>query len=403
MKITFVSEHASPLAAIGGVDAGGQNVHVAELAKALAARGHQVVVFTRRDDPALPDRVEVGDGYTVAHLDAGPTCVLPKDDLWPYMPQLANGLRAALVDDPPDLVHGHFWMSVWAARRAAAGLDLPVLATFHALGSVKRRHQRNADTSPIDRRSVEPKLAASVDRILATCSDEVAELHALVRNPAPISVVPCGVDVARFTPAGPSEDDRMLPHRIVALGRLVPRKGFATIVEALPRLPDTELVIAGGVPGLDPERDRLLEVVQRLGVSDRVRLIPQLARPRVPALIRSADVVVTVPWYEPFGIVPLEAMACGRPVVASAVGGMLDTVESGRTGLLVPPRRPDALADAVRQLLDDPARRAAYGRAGAARARSRFTWRHVADGTLEAYESTLRAGQQRAPLSAIGA
>ncbi|HEU5483465.1 MAG TPA: glycosyltransferase [Microlunatus sp.] len=403
MKITFVSEHASPLAAIGGVDAGGQNVHVAELAKALSARGHDVVVVTRRDSPTLPDRVSVADGYTVAHLDAGPASELPKDDLWPHMPQFADGLRDVLATDPPNLVHGHFWMSTWAARQAARGHDLPVLATFHALGSVKRRHQRDADTSPEDRRDVEARLVADVDHIVATCADEVSELHALTPDPAPISVVPCGVDVDHFTPEGPRDDDRILPHRIVALGRLVPRKGFGTIVEALGRLPDTELVLAGGTPGPDPERDRLLDLAARLGVTDRLRWRPQVPRSAVPALLRSADLVVTVPWYEPFGIVPLEAMACGRPVVASAVGGMLDTVLPGRTGLHVPPRRPDALAEAVRQLLDDPTRRAAYGRAGAARARSRYSWTRVADGTERAYRSALRARRSPAPLTAVGA
>jgi glycosyltransferase involved in cell wall biosynthesis len=231
----------------------------------------------------------------------------------------------------------------------------------------------------------------------------VVELHALTRDPAPLSIVPCGVDVEHFTPEGPSSDDRELRHRIVALGRLVPRKGFGTIVEALTHLPDTELVLAGGVSGPDPERDRLQELAERVGVADRLRWVPQVPRSAVPALLRSADVVVTVPWYEPFGIVPLEAMACGRPVVASAVGGMLDTVRPGVTGLHVPPRRPDALAEAVQQLLDDPARRADYGRAGAARVRSRYTWSRVAEATELAYRKTLRTRHGRASLSTVGA
>lgn len=404
MKIAFVSEHASPLAAIGGVDAGGQNVHVAELAKNLAARGHQVTVFTRRDDVRLLPRVRCADGYVVSHLSAGPAEQVPKDDLWPYLPRFAELLREALDGDRPDIVHGHFWMSVWAARRAVADWDddVPVVATFHALGWVKRRHQGEADTSPRVRRRIEPELVASVDRIVATCTDEVSELRSRDLPPAPISVVPCGVDVADFTPDGPVRGDRQQPRRIVALGRLVPRKGFATLIEALPRIADTELVIAGGGSTPEPERERLLELAVRLGVDDRLRMIPQVPRTAVPALLRSADLVVTVPWYEPFGIVPLEAMACGRPVVASAVGGMLDTVVPDRTGILVPPKQPAALADAVTGLLDDPDRRERYGRTGAAWVRSRFTWDHVAQGTLDAYHRTLEVTAQRR-LSSVGA
>lgn len=402
MKIAFVSEHASPLAAIGGVDAGGQNVHVAELAKNLAERGHQVTVFTRRDDPRLPCRVRTGDGYQVVHLDAGPAAHVPKDDLWPLMPEFAAQLRLVLGAEPPALVHGHFWMSIWAARQAVEDREIPVVATFHALGSVKRRHQRKADTSPRDRRRVEPELVAGVDRIVATCSDEVTELHALALSPADISIVPCGVDTTSFTPEGPVQQGRRQRHRIVALGRLVPRKGFATLIEALPQLLDTELVIAGGDIGPEPERHRLVQLATRLGVADRLQLIPQLQRAQVPALLRSADVVAAVPWYEPFGIVPLEAMACGRPVVASAVGGMLDTVVPDHTGLLVPPKQPGVLARALAELLDDSERRARYGQAGTARVRSRFTWNHVTDGTLDAYRATLTATDDRL-LTQVGA
>ncbi|MDN5762254.1 MAG: glycosyltransferase [Microlunatus sp.] len=403
MKVAFVSEHASPLAVVGGVDAGGQNVHVAELAKALSILGHQITVFTRRDDPKLPDQVTTADGYAVRHLDAGPPQVLAKDELWPHMPQFADRLRQALTVEIPDVVHGHFWMSVWAAQRAGHLLEVPTVATFHALGTVKRRHQREADTSPSARLAVESELASSVDRIVATCSDEVTELRVLTSVPAAISVVPCGVDVASFRPDGPESTDSAGRRRLVALGRLVPRKGFATLIEALPRLAGVELVIAGGGAGPEPERDRLRTLADRHGVADRVQLLPQLPRHAVPALLRSADVVVCVPWYEPFGIVPLEAMACGRPVVASAVGGMLDTVIPGHTGALVPPKDPAAVADAVHQLLDDPARREQYGRNGVEWIHSRYTWERVAEQTVEAYRRTVGARPSRSPLTVIGA
>jgi D-inositol-3-phosphate glycosyltransferase len=389
VNITFVSEHASPLAALGGVDAGGQNVHVAELAKALVGRGHRVSVVTRRDDPDLPTELVTEHGYRVVHVTAGPVRNVPKDDLWPHMTTFSDGLLAVLADERPDLVHAHFWMSGWAAQRAAAVAGLPTVITFHALGSVKRRHQGSADTSPAQRVAVETDLATSVQRIIATCTDEVAELSDLTSHPAVTSVVPCGVDVRHFTPTGDVRDDRCCPRRIVALGRLVPRKGFATVIEALPKLPDTELVLAGGSGGPEPERDRLLEIAAAHGVEQRVRMLPQVGRTEVPALLRSADVVVATPWYEPFGIVPLEAMACGRPVVATAVGGMLDSVVPGQTGTLVPPHDPAALAAALQHLLDRPALRERLGRHGVERARTHYAWTSVAERTLRAYALTL--------------
>jgi len=403
VKVTFVSEHASPLAALGGVDAGGQNVHVAELAKALVGLGHEVGVVTRRDDPDLPEELNTTDGYRVIHLTAGPPRPLPKDDLWPHMSEFSNRLAAVLEADRPDVVHAHFWMSGWAAQRAARHAGLPTVLTFHALGAVKRRHQGGADTSPAERIAVETALADSVERIIATCSDEVNELARLAGAPAATSIVPCGVDVDLFSPTGPVWEDRRQQHRVLAVGRLVPRKGFGTAIEALSALRDTELVIAGGDQGPDPERDRLAALAAICGMADRVRLLPPVPRAEMPALLRSADVVTCPAWYEPFGIVPLEAMACGRPVVASAVGGMLDTVRPGETGSLVPPRDPDALADALRELLRRPERRQRYGRCGVDLARARYSWSSVAARTVEAYERTL-AGRvpRRRPVEAVG-
>ena len=179
----------------------------------------------------------------------------------------------------------------------------------------------------------------------------------------------------------------------MSVGRLVPRKGFATAIAALAAVPGAELVIAGGPePGRvadDPEAQRLLELAARLGVADRVRLRGQVTRDEMPSLLRSADLVVCTPWYEPFGIVPLEAMACGVPVVAAAVGGLIDTVVDGVTGELVPPTRPEALAATLRRLLGDPAQREAYGIAGCDRARSRYSWDRIAVDVLRIYEKTL--------------
>ncbi|GAA0994356.1 glycosyltransferase [Nocardiopsis tropica] len=388
MRIAMVSEHASPLAAISGEDAGGQNVHVAELATALAARGHEVVVHTRRTDGGLPDTVPLGPGVYVTHLRAGPAGPISKDELPRYMPEFARNLRAHWRTDRPDVVHAHFWMSGFAALRAAHGLDVPVLETFHALGTVKRRHQGAADTSPGERIPTERAVAHRCDLVVATSTDEREELGGWGVRPERVEVVPCGVDTERFTPGGPSAPRGDGP-RLLSLGRLVQRKGIETVVRALAEIPGAELVIAGGADAerlwTQPEAVRLRMVAERMGVADRVRFLGCVPREEVPALLRSADVAVNVPWYEPFGISTVEAMSCGVPVVASRVGGHMDTVDHGRTGLLVPPRSPGRLAAAVRWVLSDDAARAAFAEAAAERARERYSWQEVARRTEECY------------------
>ncbi|GAA2089998.1 hypothetical protein GCM10009823_06130 [Brevibacterium salitolerans] len=400
MKISMVSEHASPLAALGGVDAGGQNVHVAELSRALAARGHSVTVFTRRDDPHLPEVVEADGGVTVVHVDAGPPVAVPKDELLPHMTELGLGIAAHWRAHParrPDLVHSHFWMSGLAAGTAlrSAGLDaVPLLHTFHALGTVKRRHQGVLDTSPPERTALEPHVGREADRIIATCSDEVDELAAMGLDRDRVSVVPCGVDLRLFDPEGEAEETGG-KRRIVCVGRLVPRKGVDLVVHALAALTaegfeDVELHVVGGGAEeaclhTDPEARRLRDLAQDLGVADRVVLRGQVPREEMPAILRSARLVACTPWYEPFGIVPLEAMACGVPVVAARVGGLQDTVVPERTGLHVEPHDPASLAAAAARLLSDPQLARRLGAAGTERVRAGYSWATVAARTEEVY------------------
>jgi glycosyltransferase involved in cell wall biosynthesis len=392
VRIDLVSEHASPLAAIGGVDAGGQNVHVAALAAGLARRGHEVTVHTRRDDDALPERVVTADGYDVAHVPAGPPRELPKDELLPHMAEFARVLREQWTAAPPDVVHAHFWMSGLAAVEAAAGLSTPVLQTFHALGSVKRRHQGAADPSPASRIDLERGLCRAVDHVVATCSDEVFELRRLGLPRDRATIVPCGVDTSVFTPRGPVAQ-RSARSRLLVLGRLVERKGQDDAVRALRAVPDAELVVVGGPPpgaiDGDPEVCRLRALAVEEGVADRLVFAGAVPRADVPAWVRSADVVLAVPWYEPFGITPLEAMACGRPVVATAVGGLVDTVVDGVTGDLVPPRDPARLGAVLAALLADDERRSAYGAAGVRRARARYRWSRVVADTDAVYRQVL--------------
>jgi type III pantothenate kinase len=389
VRIALVSEHASPLAVLGGVDAGGQNVHVAALAQGLARRGARVVVHTRRDDPAPPRRVALCPGVEVDHVDAGPAAPVSKDELLPYMDAFAAELERAWRRERPDVVHSHFWMSGLAALQAARALDIPVVHTFHALGVVKRRYQGDADTSPAERLDVERRIVRDADRIVATCTDEAFELMRLGAERGKVHVVPCGVDLERFRPDGPTEP-RGQRHRILYTGRLVERKGIGNIISALESVPDCELVVAGGPPrealATDPEARRLRALAERHGIGDRVQLRGRVGRDDLPALLRSADALVTVPWYEPFGITPLEAMACGVPVVASAVGGLIDTVVDGVTGWHVPPRDPVRLASVLRDVLADGAARETQGRAGVRRTRQLYDWDRVALATRDVYD-----------------
>jgi len=410
MKISMVSEHASPLASPGSVDAGGQNVHVAALSRTLARRGHEVTVFTRRDDPHLPERVRLDDGVDVVHVTAGPAARVPKDDLLPYMDELARGLTAHWRAASPDVVHGHFWMSGFAALRAAAALEPAaspaVLQTFHALGSVKRRHQGSADTSPVAREWIEPHVAREVSRVIASCSDEAFELRAMGVPSQRIAIAPCGVDTDEFTPTGPAETPGRR-RRIVSIGRLVPRKGVELVILALGMLAergadDIELVVAGSADGPfeeDAEIARLRSIARGCGVADRVEFRGPVAREQVPALLRSADAVVCTPWYEPFGIVPLEAMACGTPVIAAAVGGLLDTVIDSVTGMHVPPRDAQVIADALAALMADDERRKRMGTAGRERVEARYSWDRVAAQVEHAYLDALSARHTAAPIA----
>ena len=412
MRIDMVSEHANPLASLGDADSGGQNVYVAALAERLALAGHEVTVHTRRDDPAATSRT-APSGYAVELFDAGPARPIPKDEIWQHLPVISEHLARHWEVQRPDVVHAHFWMS---GAAAAAALDrgqsstdrpdpghpaparsrscVPLVQTFHALGTVKRRHQGDADTSPPHRLQVEAELASSVDRILATCHDEVDELRAMGVTHDRVSVIPCGVDTSVFQPAAPRPAGAR--PTLLALGRLVERKGVDDVVTALAQLPGVDLVVAGGGEDGDLDVARLRALAARLGCADRVRFLGPVDRPDVPAVLSACDVVVCVPWYEPFGIVPLEAMAVGRPVVGSDVGGLKDTVVPGVTGERVPPRRPDELARVLAGLLADPVRRAAYGRAGVQRVQRLYRWEHVATRTERVYEDVVAQRAARA-------
>jgi D-inositol-3-phosphate glycosyltransferase len=397
MKVAMVCEQASPMALLRGIDAGGQNVHVAELSAALARCGHQVTVYTRRDNPDLPDRVETEHGYTVIHVAAGPAKPVPKQKLLTHMGPFAHFLDTMWGTDRPDVTHAHGWTSGVATQLAARHLNLPAVQTFHTLGVVEQHHQGAQNICPPERLRLEALLAKAATWVAATCTDEVFELIRLGRSRSQTSVVPCGVNLDMFTPQGPKAP-RNERHRVVSVGSFVPRMGFDILIRSLRAMPNTELVVVGGTEKsrlrYDPEVRRLRKLATELGVADRVEVCGSVALVDLPVILRSADVVACTPSYEPSGIVPLEAMACGIPVVAAAVGGVLDTVVHDVTGYLVNPDRPDEVADAVNQLMRDDFLRQSLGAAGRDRARARYSWDRVAADTQRIYDRLVTVGAQ---------
>ncbi|WP_329008481.1 glycosyltransferase [Micromonospora rifamycinica] len=391
MRVAMISEHASPLAVLGGADAGGQNTHVAELSAALVAAGHDVRVYTRRDAVDLPVAVRAPDGYEVVHVPAGPAEPVAKDDLLPHMTEFSHWLTARWRggDWTPEVVHAHFWMSGLAGLAAGRRNGVPVVQTYHALGTVKKRHQGVQDTSPARRIGYERELGRSVDRVVAQCRDEVGELVRLGVPRSRMTVVPSGVNLDTFAPLGPAVERDADRPRVLTVGRLVERKGFQTVIRAMALVPDAECLVVGGPPaGLletDPYARRLRALAGTCGVADRVRLVGAVPREEMGRWYRSADVLVAAPWYEPFGLTPLEAMACGVPVVGTAVGGIRDTVVDGVTGDLVPARDPQALGTALAGLLDDRIRRFGYATAALQRARRNYSWATAADRMTEVY------------------
>jgi glycosyltransferase involved in cell wall biosynthesis len=380
MRIALVTGHVTP-SADTTADPRGQALRVASLAGTLADLGHQVTVYARKDSPARPRSEEAG-GVRFEYVPAGPAAPLTQDQLLPRLGTFSRELAQRWQQAPPDVVHAHFWTSGLAALAATRGTDVPVVQTFHSLGAP------GADDAAV-RARLERLVARTVRTVLAGSSVELTELAGLGVPRAAITVVPFGVDTERFEPAGPAARRGKRP-RLLAAAPASADHGLDMVIRALSALPGTELMIVGGPPRAeicdDPVLQQLAGLAERAGVSDRVLFTGKVIRPRIPALLRSADLFVHVASDEPTGILPVEAMACGTPVVASADGADQDTVVDGATGVLVRPGDAGALARRIRQLLASPMLLEGFGIAAADRARSRYSWERVGQETVAAYE-----------------
>lgn len=397
-KIAFISEHASPLATLGGVDSGGQNVYVGELAKHLIALDYVVDIFTRWDDPKLPRVVSWVPGVRVIHVQAGPVKSIPKENLFQYMPEFTENMLAFISEEetPYVLMHANFWMSAMVAADLKDKLNIPFVVTFHALGYVRKLHQGEQDKFPAERIDIERRIVHEADHIIAECPQDREDLMTYYNAPSEkITIIPCGFNPHEFYPLDPLLARMVLnldPNEkiILQLGRMVPRKGVDNVIRALAKVRarglQARLIIVGGGNDSEAEMRRLMEIAEEHDVADTVTFAGQKSREVLKYYYSASNVFITTPWYEPFGITPLESMACGTPVVGSNVGGIKYTVEDGKTGYLVHPNDEEELADKVYEVLTDPILLRKMERNAVRRVNSLFTWSKVSNMMASLYE-----------------
>jgi D-inositol-3-phosphate glycosyltransferase len=402
-KIAFISEHASPLASLGGVDSGGQNVYVAELARHLASAGHQVDIFTRWEDAKLPKVIDWENNIRVIHVKAGPIGLMPKEELLPFMPAFKEDMVEFITAEKINynLIHANFFMSGLVAMWLKEALEIPFVITFHALGYVRQIYQGKSDKFPPERIDIEKQIVQNADAVIAECPQDKSDLIEYYNTPVEkITVIPCGFSPKEFYPmsreiactlVGLKAEEKIL----LQLGRMVPRKGVDNVVRALGRLKTTQvpyrLVVVGGEtddpnPMACPEIARLMQIARMEGVEDRVTFVGRKNREMLKYYYCAADIFISTPWYEPFGITPLESMACGTPVIGSNVGGIKYSVLDGKTGFLVPPNDPEALAAKVHLLTSNPALHQQMKKASKQRVNENFTWQKIAALVAELYK-----------------
>ncbi len=412
MRIAMISYHTCPLATLGGKDTGGMNVYVKELTLQLGMMGVHVDVFTRSQDEHVPHVLhDLGYGNRVVHIPAGPEIPLPKNELLAYVPDFSKevlaftrrkGLRY-------DLIHSHYWLSGLAASDLQAEWGLPIVHMFHTLGEMKVRVTRSEDADPDQRIQEETRVLKEAERVVAATPAEVAQLKWLYRaDTSKIVVIPPGVDLSHFYPipedeakeyVGIAEDDQMLLY----VGRIEPLKGVDTLLRALALMREAGvleryrlcLAIIGGEPGKDPqemseEMARLKSISREYGLVDLVTFMGMRSQESLPYYYSAAAVVVMPSLYESFGMVALESMACGTPVVASQVGGLAFLIRDGETGFLVPDQEPEALADRLTTLVENPTLREEMGDRAETYVQQ-YAWEIIAEQIGRVYEDVLVA------------
>lgn len=425
LRIAMLSYHTCPLATLGGKDTGGMNVYVRDLTRELGRLGVHVDVFTRSQDEHVPHVLhDLGYGNRVVHVPAGPEHPIPRQDLPSHIPQFVDGIRnfAAGKQIQYDLIHSHYWMSGLAALSLREAWGSPVVQMFHTLGEMKNRVARQpGELESTTRIDEERRIIRAVDRVVAATPAEKSQLRFLYgADESRIEIIPPGVDTSRFYPI-PKDEARAVigippnERMVLYVGRIEPLKGLETLLRAVAQLHGLgimedclcDLVVIGGDPGASPEEmsaemSRLQALSRDLGITDVVIFLGKRDQDSLPYYYSAAEMVIMPSHYESFGMVALEAMACGVPVIASQVGGLAFLVRDEITGFHIPDDDPAALTRAMLRLVTTPGLGEKIGAQAAEYARG-YAWSRVAPQVVEMYQSLLEKKNELSTRQPVGA
>lgn len=407
-KIAFISYPASPSTFLGRVNSGEQNVYVSDLVKHLAKNGYQIDIFTRWEDKNQPMIINLYSGVRVIHLEAGPRHGILQEELMNFTPDFTQSMLAFMkqYNLQYDLVHANFWTSGMVACQLKIIENIPFVLTFHGLGAIRKIYQQEVDKFSEIRTKIEAEISKYADQIIAECPQDRHDLinyYQATENK--ITIIPCGFSKEEFYPVNKNYARKLLhldpeENVILQLGRITPRKGIDNVISALAQLNrknvPTRLLIVGGEwnKSSSPELKRLEMLANHEEVDLLVDFVGRIDRELLKYYYSAADIFITTPWYEPFGITPLEAMACGTPVIGSNVGGVKYLVVDGKTGFLVPSKDPNALAQKIEELLSDKQLMFDMGAEAIKRVNSEFTCTHVSNKISNLYRSMLQPDQR---------
>lgn len=403
-QLALISVHGDPAVEIGSEEAGGQNVYVRQVGEALSQLGWQVDMFTRQADANQPQIVEHRPNCRTIRLSAGPEEFIPRQEIFGYAGDFVEQLLAFAHQQGRQyaLVHTNYWISGWVGLQLRKQLSLPMVHTYHSLGAVKYQSVEKIPEIANTRLAVEKACLETAECIVATSPQEKEHMRSLVSTKGNVEIIPCGTDIERFGSVSYPEARQRLgidleTKLIFYVGRFDPRKGIETLVRAVHLLVQSgvaplKVIVGGGFrPGKSDgdERDRIGRIVEELGLQSITSFPGRIGDQDLPTYYAAADVCVVPSHYEPFGLVPIEAMASGTPVVASDVGGLQYTVVSEETGLLVPPRDVEAFAKAIERILCDQQWRSQLGRNARKRTQEMFSWPGVAAQLSDLYTRIL--------------
>jgi D-inositol-3-phosphate glycosyltransferase len=374
------------------------NVYIRELSRELVGRGHEVDIFTRQHDTTSPQVYVDEDGVRVIHLQAGPSGTLPKEDLYPHLPQFLHNMRHFQEESGCgyDVIHTHYWLSGWVGSKLAPRWGVPHITMFHTLGKVKNQSRLGERESSL-RIETEARVMADADAVVVASLQEKANMSRLYKRvPRRVEVIPCGVDLDHFKPMNQAQARQELglaeSPLLLFVGRIEPLKGIPILLNAVAGLEEKDglrVLVVGGDSQSGNELERLSSMAAQLGIGERVSFVGSVDHMRLPLFYNAADVCVVPSYHESFGMVAVEALACGTPVVASRVGGLMTTVRDGETGFLIPWRCPEPFAERLELLLGNEALREGFGRAGRASVEM-LSWSAVAERVGNMYTELVR-------------